>query len=53
MITLPTPTEYARLTYSQRAILLDRLDRLKLAYLQTELPNGQIRRPVPTRQEAS
>lgn len=52
MIALPTPTEYARLSYSQRVIVLDRLDRLKLAYLETERPNGQIRRPVPRRRES-
>ena len=47
MIGLPTPSEYAALSYSQRVRVLDRLDRLKLAYLDTERPNGQIRRPVP------
>jgi hypothetical protein len=49
VIGLPTPSEYARLSYSQRVRVLDRLDRLKLAYLDTERPNGQIRRPVPSR----
>ena len=52
MIGLPTPSEYARLSYSQRVRVLDRLDQLKLAYLDTERPNGQIRRPVPTRPAA-
>lgn len=28
------------------------LDRLKLPYLETERPNGQIRRPVPRRRES-
>lgn len=47
VIALPTPTEYTRLSYSQRVIVLDLLDLLKLAYLETERPS-----PVPRRRES-